>query len=105
MPNVPLCQMSHKGTFANSVNPDQMLQNAACNHGLHCLHLGISIINENTKNKPDSHLTENEPVHRETDECTRDKWVKKSAHSSIKISRYHFVFPLETYNTTYMYVF
>ena len=39
-----LRQASHKsspqikGTLANSIDPDQMLQNAASDQGLHCLH-------------------------------------------------------------------
>ena len=33
-----LCLASHKGTLANSVDPDQTLQNAASDQGLHCLH-------------------------------------------------------------------
>ena len=34
-----LCLVSHKRTFANSVNLDQTPQNATSDQGLHCLHL------------------------------------------------------------------
>ena len=34
-----LSPASHKGSLANSVDPDQTPQNAASDRGLHCLHL------------------------------------------------------------------
>ena len=35
-----LCLVSHKGTLANSMDPDQTPQNAVSDQGLHCLQLG-----------------------------------------------------------------
>ena len=34
------------GTYANTADPDQTLQNAASDQGLHCLLAGISIQNK-----------------------------------------------------------
>ena len=42
-----------KGTLANSVDPDQMPQNAASDQGLRCLHLGKEFLfNMATSNTP-----------------------------------------------------
>ena len=43
---------SIKGTFVNSVGPDQTLQNVASDQGPHCLYLstGISLKDGNNKN-------------------------------------------------------
>ena len=44
-----------KGTLANSVDPDQIPQNATSDQGLHCLHTGISVQNRIRMNKSTRH--------------------------------------------------